>query len=186
MKYNEEIFGPVVVIIKFKTNDEAIEIANDSIYGLAGGVYTQNLDIALKVTNEIKTDTMWVSYFDVFDQSTPFGGYKQSGFGKELGKYALQEYTQDHSSCMVCTSKLIFFDTEYNHNAISKGEIRTIDGYLRGETVKIFVQRAEDYVDEEEGPDEEEEEKESDDDEEQEEPDDDEEQEEPDEDNEDE
>ncbi|KAI7881443.1 aldehyde dehydrogenase [Lichtheimia hyalospora FSU 10163] len=90
----EEIFGPVVVIIKFKTIDEAIEIANDSDYGLAGGVYTTNLDTALKVSNEIKAGTVWVNCFDVFDQSTPFGGYKQSGFGKELGKYALQEYTQ--------------------------------------------------------------------------------------------
>ncbi|KAI7874628.1 Aldedh-domain-containing protein [Lichtheimia hyalospora FSU 10163] len=71
---------------RFKANDEATEIANDSIYGLAGGVYTQNLDIALKVTNKIKTDTMWIDCFDAFDQSTPFGGYKQSGFGE----YALQ------------------------------------------------------------------------------------------------
>ncbi|KAL0074799.1 aldehyde dehydrogenase domain-containing protein [Phycomyces blakesleeanus] len=90
----EEIFGPVVAIGTFKTIEEAIDIANDSDYGLAGGVYTSNIDTAIKVTNEVKTGTMWVNCFDVFDQSTPFGGYKQSGFGKELGKYALQEYTQ--------------------------------------------------------------------------------------------
>ncbi|KAG2217547.1 hypothetical protein INT45_005433 [Circinella minor] len=90
----EEIFGPVVAIAKFKTIEEAIDIANDSDYGLAGSVYTTNLDTAITVTNEIKTGTMWVNCFDVFDQSTPFGGYKQSGFGKELGKYSLQEYTQ--------------------------------------------------------------------------------------------
>ncbi|KAJ8658977.1 hypothetical protein O0I10_005359 [Lichtheimia ornata] len=102
----EEIFGPVVVIIKFKTIDEAIDIANDSDYGLAGGVYTQNLDTALKVTSEIKTGTMWVNCFDVFDQSTPFGGYKQSGFGKELGKYALQEYTQVKVVKILMSSKI--------------------------------------------------------------------------------
>ncbi|CEP15343.1 hypothetical protein [Parasitella parasitica] len=90
----EEIFGPVVAIGTFKTIDEAIDLANDSDYGLAGGVYTQNLDDAIKVTNEVRAGTMWVNCYDVFDQSTPFGGYKQSGFGKELGKYALHEYTQ--------------------------------------------------------------------------------------------
>ncbi|GAA5809235.1 hypothetical protein MFLAVUS_002640 [Mucor flavus] len=90
----EEIFGPVVAVATFKTIEEAIEMANDSEYGLAGGVYTSNLDTAITVSNEIQAGTVWVNCFDVFDQSTPFGGYKQSGFGKELGKYALQEYTQ--------------------------------------------------------------------------------------------
>jgi aldehyde dehydrogenase (NAD+) len=90
----EEIFGPVVTIGTFKTVEEAIDLANDSDYGLAGGVYTQDLDVAIKVTNEVRAGTMWVNCYDVFDQSTPFGGYKQSGFGKELGKYALHEYTQ--------------------------------------------------------------------------------------------
>ncbi|KAG1447039.1 hypothetical protein G6F56_009387 [Rhizopus delemar] len=90
----EEIFGPVVAIGTFKTVEEAIELANDSDYGLAGGVYTKDIDTATKVTSEVKAGTMWINCYDVFDQSTPFGGYKQSGFGKELGKYALQEYTQ--------------------------------------------------------------------------------------------
>ncbi|CAO3683261.1 unnamed protein product [Rhizopus stolonifer] len=90
----EEIFGPVVAIGTFKTIEEAIDLANDSDYGLAGGVYTKDIDTSIKVTSEVKAGTMWVNCFDVFDQSTPFGGYKQSGFGKELGKYALQEYTQ--------------------------------------------------------------------------------------------
>ncbi|KAI7861686.1 aldehyde dehydrogenase domain-containing protein [Spinellus fusiger] len=90
----EEIFGPVVGIATFKTVEEAIALANDSVYGLAGGVYTKSLDTAITVSNELQAGTVWVNAFDVFDQSTPFGGYKQSGFGKELGKYALQEYTQ--------------------------------------------------------------------------------------------
>lgn len=90
----EEIFGPVVAIATFKTIEEAIDIANDSDYGLAGGVYTKDLDTAITVTNELQAGTVWVNCYDIFDQSTPFGGYKQSGFGKELGKYALQEYTQ--------------------------------------------------------------------------------------------
>ncbi|KAI8877355.1 aldehyde dehydrogenase [Backusella circina FSU 941] len=90
----EEVFGPFVSMATFKTIDEAIEMANDSTYGLAGGVYTKDVNTAIRVSNEIKAGTVWVNCFDVFDQSTPFGGYKQSGFGKELGKYALQEYTQ--------------------------------------------------------------------------------------------
>jgi aldehyde dehydrogenase (NAD+) len=90
----EEIFGPVVAIATFKTVEEAIDIANDSEYGLAGGVYTSDLDTAIKVTNEVQAGTVWVNCYDVFDQSTPFGGYKKSGFGRELGEYALSEYTQ--------------------------------------------------------------------------------------------
>lgn len=90
----EEIFGPVVVIVTFKTIEEAIEIANDSNYGLAGGVYTSDLDTAITVSNEIQAGTIWVNCYSIIDQSTPFGGYKQSGFGKTLGKHALQEYTQ--------------------------------------------------------------------------------------------
>ncbi|KAI7851329.1 aldehyde dehydrogenase domain-containing protein [Circinella umbellata] len=90
----EEVFGPFVGIATFETIDEAIAMANDSTYGLAGGVYTSSVDTAIRVSNEIKAGTVWVNTYDIFDQSTPFGGYKQSGFGKELGKYALQEYTQ--------------------------------------------------------------------------------------------
>ena len=90
----EEIFGPVVTIGTFKTVEEAIDLANDSEYGLAGGVYTSDLDTAIKVTNEVQAGTVWVNCYDVFDQSTPFGGYKKSGFGRELGEYALSEYTQ--------------------------------------------------------------------------------------------
>ncbi|KAI7904320.1 aldehyde dehydrogenase domain-containing protein [Cokeromyces recurvatus] len=90
----EEIFGPVVAIATFKTIEEAIEMANDSKYGLAGGVYTSNINTAIAVSNELQAGTVWVNCFDIFDHSTPFGGYKQSGFGKELGKYAIQEYTQ--------------------------------------------------------------------------------------------
>ena len=85
---------PLLLLVLFKTVEEAIDLANDSEYGLAGGVYTTDLDTAITVSNEVQAGTVWVNCFDVFDQSTPFGGYKQSGFGKELGKYALHEYTQ--------------------------------------------------------------------------------------------
>ncbi|SAM04155.1 hypothetical protein [Absidia glauca] len=89
----EEIFGPVVAIGTFKTIDEAIEIANDSDYGLAGGVYTSSIETGIIVSNSLEAGTIWVNCYDVFDQSTPFGGYKQSGFGKELGLDSLKEYS---------------------------------------------------------------------------------------------
>ncbi|ORZ12641.1 aldehyde dehydrogenase domain-containing protein [Absidia repens] len=101
----EEIFGPVVAIATFKTVDEAIEIANDSDYGLAGGVYTTNLETAIIVSNSLEAGTIWVNCFDVFDQSTPFGGYKQSGFGKELGLDSLKEYSHIKSVKIQLTSR---------------------------------------------------------------------------------
>lgn len=103
---SEEIFGPVVVIIKFNTIEEAIEIANDSEYGLAGGVYTTNIETGLIVSNELEAGTIWVNTYDVFDQSTPFGGYKQSGFGKELGLDSLKEYSNIKSVKIQLTSRL--------------------------------------------------------------------------------
>ncbi|CAO3620104.1 unnamed protein product [Cunninghamella echinulata] len=102
----EEIFGPVVCISTFKTVEEAIEIANDSDYGLAGGVYTTNIETGLIVSNELEAGTIWVNCYDVFDQSTPFGGYKQSGFGKELGLDSLKEYSNVKSVKILLTSRL--------------------------------------------------------------------------------
>ncbi|KAH8554573.1 aldehyde dehydrogenase domain-containing protein [Umbelopsis sp. PMI_123] len=90
----EEIFGPVVAIGTFTDIDEAIELANDNDYGLAAGVYTNNHSTAIKVSNALLAGSVWVNCYDLFNNSVPFGGYKQSGFGKELGKYALLEYTQ--------------------------------------------------------------------------------------------
>lgn len=88
----DEVFGPVVAIATFKTIQEAIDMANDSCYGLTGGVHTSNIDTAIKVSSEMQVGTVWVNCYDIFDNSTPYGGFKQSGFGKELGMEALQEY----------------------------------------------------------------------------------------------
>ncbi|ORZ19809.1 aldehyde dehydrogenase domain-containing protein [Absidia repens] len=102
----EEIFGPVVAIATFKTTEEAIEIANDSDYGLAGGVYTTDIDTGIIVSNSLEAGTIWVNCYDVFDQSTPFGGYKQSGFGKELGLDSLKEYSHIKSVKIQLVSRL--------------------------------------------------------------------------------
>ena len=90
----EEIFGPVVCIMPFEDDDEAVSIANDSIYGLAGGVFGNDIGRAQRIAHQIKTGTMWINDYHSFADLMPFGGYKQSGIGRELGEYGLSEYTQ--------------------------------------------------------------------------------------------
>ena len=90
---NEEIFGPVLSVLKFATIDEAIERANNSIFGLAAAVWTQDINKAKYVANRIKAGTVWVNCHNVLSYAVPFGGYKQSGIGRDLGEYALHEYT---------------------------------------------------------------------------------------------
>jgi aldehyde dehydrogenase (NAD+) len=90
----EEIFGPVMSILKFKDMDELIERANQTIYGLAAAVWTRDISKAHHVANNVRAGTVWVNCFDVFDAAAPFGGFKQSGIGRELGEYGLQQYTE--------------------------------------------------------------------------------------------
>nr|CAB3220988.1 aldehyde dehydrogenase, mitochondrial [Phallusia mammillata] len=90
----EEIFGPVQQIMKFKTVDEAIERANKTCYGLAAAVITNDLNKAIIVSNGVRAGTIWVNCYNVFSAMTPFGGYKMSGQGRELGEYALEGYTE--------------------------------------------------------------------------------------------
>ncbi|HEY5706262.1 MAG TPA: aldehyde dehydrogenase family protein [Terrimicrobiaceae bacterium] len=90
----EEIFGPVMSILRFDGLDEVIERANRSPFGLAAGVWTHDVSKAHRVAAALKAGTVWVNCYDALDVAAPFGGYKQSGFGRELGKYALTDYTQ--------------------------------------------------------------------------------------------
>lgn len=90
----EEIFGPVVVAMPFESLDEIIERANDTPYGLAAGLWTENVKNAHYVANRLKAGTVWVNCFNSTDPASPFGGYKQSGFGREMGSYALDNYTE--------------------------------------------------------------------------------------------
>jgi len=90
----EEIFGPVMSILKFKDMDELVERANKTIYGLAAAVWTRDITKAHKVANNVRAGTVWVNCFDVFDAAAPFGGFKQSGIGRELGEYGLQQYSE--------------------------------------------------------------------------------------------
>ena len=90
----EEIFGPVMSILKFKTIDEVIERANKSSYGLGAGVVTKSIDNAVKIANALLAGTVYVNCYDVFRPNTPFGGFKNSGIGRELGEYALKNFTE--------------------------------------------------------------------------------------------
>ena len=90
----EEIFGPVGVVIKFTEMDEVIEMANDSKYGLGGGVWTKNLDQALTVARRVQTGRMWVNTYNALPAGAPFGGYKQSGIGRETYKTMIDTYSQ--------------------------------------------------------------------------------------------
>jgi acyl-CoA reductase-like NAD-dependent aldehyde dehydrogenase len=101
----EEIFGPVQVIIKFRTIEEAIQIANDSDYGLGGAVITKSLDCAMQVSNQLRAGTVWVNCYDVLAAQCPFGGFKQSGIGRELGEYGLSAYTSVKTVMVKLTTK---------------------------------------------------------------------------------
>ena len=98
----EEIFGPVLVIEKFEDEAEAVKIANDSEYGLAGGIFTTNINRALNVSKAMRTGRIWVNTYNQIPAGTPFGGYKKSGIGRETYKGAIKNYQQ---------VKNIFIDT---------------------------------------------------------------------------
>jgi aldehyde dehydrogenase (NAD+) len=90
----QEIFGPVMSVIVFKDVDEVIARANRTDYGLAAGVWTRDIKKAHAVANAMRAGTVWVNCYHVLDTRAPFGGFKQSGIGRELGEYGLQEYTE--------------------------------------------------------------------------------------------
>lgn len=93
----EEIFGPVAVVIKFKTEEEVIAMANDSVYGLGGAVWTRDINRAVRVARAIETGRMWVNTYNAIPAGAPFGGYKTSGIGRETHKVILEHYTQQKS-----------------------------------------------------------------------------------------
>ena len=90
----EEIFGPVLAAIEFADVDEAIARANDSTYGLAAAVWTRDIKKAHYVARKLQAGTVWINTYNVYDTAAPFGGYKQSGFGREMSMHALEHYTQ--------------------------------------------------------------------------------------------
>lgn len=90
----EEIFGPVACIIKFKSEDDVIEMANDSEYGLGGAVFTNDINRAVRISRAIETGRVWINTYNAIPEGAPFGGYKKSGIGRETHKVILEHYTQ--------------------------------------------------------------------------------------------
>src|ERR1700723_3096733 len=95
----EEIFGPVVTAIPFSDPSEIVATANDTIYGMAAGVWTRDIKKAHKMASKIKAGTVWINCYNIFDATLPFGGYKQSGWGREMGHEVLEHYTEVKSVC---------------------------------------------------------------------------------------
>jgi acyl-CoA reductase-like NAD-dependent aldehyde dehydrogenase len=95
----EEIFGPVLSVIKFSTEEEAIQIANDSDYGLGAALWTQNFSRAFRVGRALQAGTVWVNDYLTSTPGNPFGGYKKSGIGREIHKMALNYYTNVKNLC---------------------------------------------------------------------------------------
>jgi phenylacetaldehyde dehydrogenase len=95
----EEIFGPVVTAIPFSDPDEIVRKANDTVYGLAAGIWSRDIKKAHKLAAKLRAGTVWINCYNVFDPALPFGGYKQSGWGREMGHEALEHYTEVKSVC---------------------------------------------------------------------------------------
>jgi betaine-aldehyde dehydrogenase len=103
----EEIFGPVTSVITFKDEDDLIKQANDTIFGLSAGIWTRDITRAHRFAKAIRAGTVWINTFNMFNAASPFGGYKQSGYGREMGKHALELYTQIKSVWVDLSSKPI-------------------------------------------------------------------------------
>jgi aldehyde dehydrogenase (NAD+) len=91
---DEEIFGPVLAVVTFEDDDQGVRLANQTIYGLAAGIWTKDITKALKVARAIRAGTVWVNTYNLYDPAAPFGGFKQSGYGRDLGREALDGYTE--------------------------------------------------------------------------------------------
>ncbi len=110
----EEIFGPVLSVLRYDSDDDAVEMANDSIYGLGGGVWSKNKERAMDVARRLRTGTVWINEWHLISEKAPFGGYKQSGIGREFGMDGLKEYTEAkhvHIDELGSRDKKFWYDT---------------------------------------------------------------------------
>lgn len=110
----EEIFGPVLSVLRYSSDEEAVRIANDSIYGLGGGVWSRDRDRALNVARSLRAGTVWINEWHLLSEKAPFGGYKQSGIGREFALDGLYEYMETkhlHIDEIGIRAKKFWYDT---------------------------------------------------------------------------
>lgn len=129
----EEIFGPVLVAMTFRSHQEAIRLANNTRYGLAASLWTENINLALDVAPKIKAGTVWINTTNVFDASSGFGGYRESGFGREGGREGLMEYVKPKEAF---AGKTFAFKTSGNTKATGTGLDRTPKMYIGGKQAR--------------------------------------------------
>jgi len=129
-----EIFGPVLVAMTFRSHKEAVKLANNTVYGLAASLWTENINLALDIAPQIKAGTVWINCTNVFDAASGFGGYRESGFGREGGKEGLYEYVK--ASVNTTFKSKSFFKAAKRKNTNSlhspKGIDRTTKMYIGG------------------------------------------------------
>ena len=129
-----EIFGPVLVAMTFRSHKEAVKLANNTVYGLAASLWTENINLALDIAPQIKAGTVWINCTNVFDAASGFGGYRESGFGREGGKEGLYEYVK--ASINAAFKSKPFFKAAKNKSTPSlhspKGIDRTTKMYIGG------------------------------------------------------
>ena len=131
-----EIFGPVLVATTFRTHQEAVKLANNTRYGLAASIWTENINLALDVAPKIKAGTIWINCTNVFDAASGFGGYRESGFGREGGKEGLYEYLQSaHDDGL--TKQAVYYKVHGGSKSTVKESIdRTAKMYIGGKQVR--------------------------------------------------
>ena len=136
----EEIFGPVLVAMSFRTHKEAVKLANNTRYGLACSIWTENINLALDIAPQIKAGTAWINCTNVFDAAAGFGGYRESGFGREGGREGLMEYLKPkvNESFTNEPPPMTLNDSEANidHSHRSQGIDRTTKMYIGGKQAR--------------------------------------------------
>jgi aldehyde dehydrogenase (NAD+) len=136
----EEIFGPVLVAMSFRTHKEAVKLANNTRYGLASSIWTENINLALDIAPQIKAGTAWINCTNVFDAAAGFGGYRESGFGREGGKEGLMEYLKPKVNELFTntppTISLNDSKSSINNAAGSLGIDRTTKMYIGGKQAR--------------------------------------------------
>ncbi|MDH5475965.1 MAG: aldehyde dehydrogenase family protein, partial [Cyclobacteriaceae bacterium] len=129
-----EIFGPVLVSMSFRTHQEAVKLANNTVFGLAASIWTENINLALDIAPKVKAGTIWINCTNIFDAASGFGGYKESGFGREGGKEGLYEYMKPKIEEQFSDQPIVHSKVKKGNSSPSKQGLPEID-----RTAKLYI-----------------------------------------------